>query len=278
MNGPWATVAEGQRAPYALREVPGVVGRIAARKLGEVRRRASAQGPLAPRADEARGFEAALRAPELALIAELKPRSPSRGPIRPDASAADAAAWYGPRAHAISVLCDGQDFGGSLALLGEVRSLVSQPVLCKDFVVSPYQIVEASARGADAILLMCSLLPPHELKRALALCAEVGIDALVETHDEAELDEALNAGATVIGVNARDLRTLEIDVSCAARLLGRLPSHVVRVAESGLHSSTELDLVRPVSDACLVGTSLMSAEDPGLAAEALGWARREVRR
>lgn len=259
-----------------LRPVPGVVGRICTRKATEVFGRAQLN-PVAQlshrSAPPVRDFEAALRNEGLGLIAEMKPRSPSRGAIRPGVTPGDIADWYGPHAAAISVLCDGADFGGSHALLAEVRARVTQPVLCKDFIVSPYQIVEARAWGADAVLLMCSVLPPSSLKALLTLTRALGMEALVEAHDEQEIAEAVDVGASVIGVNARDLRSLTIDLARGRRLLRLVPNDRVRVAESGLSTSAEVDAVRDIADACLIGSRLMAAPDPSRAIADLGLAR-----
>ncbi|MCO4764487.1 MAG: indole-3-glycerol-phosphate synthase [Myxococcales bacterium] len=258
-----------------LRDPPGVVGRICARKVQEVRARAQ-RSPVAALYQQSaaqqppRGFAAALRGSKLGLIAEMKPRSPSRGAIRPGVTPGDIADWYGPHAAAISVLCDGEDFGGSHSLMAEVRARVSQPVLCKDFFVAPYQVIEARAWGADAVLLMCSVLQPDSLRTMLALTHALGMDALVETHDEAEIAEAVESGAAVIGVNARDLRTLDIDLARGRRLLQTVPADRVRVAESGLSGPDDVNAVRGIADACLIGSRLMAAPDPAAAIVELG--------
>lgn len=214
---------------------------------------------------------AALSAPGLSLIAEYKPRSPSKGPIRPDAQPEDIARCYAPYAAAMSVLCDGPFFGGGYPLLARVRATVDFPLLAKDFVIDPYQIHEARAHGADLVLLMCSVLPKAQLADLLGLTRSLGMAALVETHDDAELQVALDVGARIIGVNSRDLRTLAIDLDQARDRLTRVPADRVRVAESGLTSREAVDSMRPHADAALIGSHLMGAPDPTAAIEALGF-------
>lgn len=216
---------------------------------------------------------AALRAPGLSLIAEYKPRSPSKGPIRPDAQPEDVARLYQPFATAMSVLCDAPFFGGSYATLERVRAAVAFPLLAKDFVVDAYQVHEARAHGADMVLLMCSVLPPESLAELLELTRSLGMAALVETHDDAELQVALEVGARIIGVNSRDLKTLEIDLPRARDRLARVPTDRVRVAESGLNTRASVDATRPLADAALIGSHLMGADDPSAAIEALGFER-----
>ena len=265
-----------------LRQPPGVLARIVARKHEDVaaRRAAAPISRLAVQhAPPPRGFEASLRAKAgVALIAEIKPRSPSTGARNLTAAISTAelvgrARVYGRYAGAISVLCDGPYFGGSLELLRAVRAAVDVPVLCKDFIVTAYQVHEARAAGADAVLLMAALLPPETLRALLDLVRALGMQALVEAHTEAEIDEALGAGAAVVGVNARDLTTLDIDLQRGRELLARVPDTVVRVAESGLHSAADVQAVADLADAALVGTALMGTDAPAARIEALGWKR-----
>lgn len=225
--------------------------------------------PVAPPRDAL----AALSAPGLSLIAEYKPRSPSKGPIRPDAQPEDVAALYAPYAAAMSVLCDAPFFGGGYPTLARVRAAVDLPLLAKDFVVDPYQLHEARAHGADMVLLMCSVLAPGALEDLLGRARALGMAALVETHDDAELQVALDVGARIIGVNSRDLRTLEIDLEQARARLARVPADRVRVAESGLTTRAAVDAMRPHADAALIGSHLMAAPDPQAAIEALGFQR-----
>jgi indole-3-glycerol phosphate synthase len=248
--------------------------------LAETRRtvaQARQQRPLAAveeqaaAAPPARGFAAALRRPTITCIAEVKRRSPSAGWIREGAEAPEIARLYeGAGAAALSVLTDGPFFGGSLADLTAARGAVRLPVLRKDFIVDPYQIVEARAAGADAILLIVAALGDADLAALLAEARRVGLDALVETHDASEIDRALAVGATVIGVNHRDLATFKMDMTLAARLRPRVPSDCVVVAESGIRTAEDVRRMRSAGvDAILVGENLMRAPDPGSALRAL---------
>lgn len=253
-----------------------VLSRILDRTRADLveRRKAAPIEALRERAaDPPRDALAALRAPGLALIAEYKPRSPSKGPIRPDARPEDVARQYAPYAAVMSVLCDAPFFGGGYPTLQRVRAVVDQPLLAKDFVVDPYQIYEARAHGADMVLLMCSVLAPGPLAELLGLTRALGIAALVETHDDAELEIAVEAGARIIGVNSRDLRSLAIDLEQARARLARVPPDRIRVAESGLTDRAAVDSVRPLADAALIGSHLMAADDPQAAIEALGFTR-----
>jgi indole-3-glycerol phosphate synthase len=209
------------------------------------------------------------------VIAEVKKASPSRGPIAPSADAAAVArAYRDAGASAISVLTEERRFGGSLEDLSRARIAVEGrvPLLRKDFIVDSYQVHEARAAGASAVLLMVVLLGRDGLDELLESARDAGIDALVEVHDERELDVALAAGARVIGVNSRDLRTLEVDMKTHERLAAQLPADVVKVAESGIRTRADLDRLAALGyDACLVGERLMSENDPGRAlAQLLG--------
>ncbi|MFB9239720.1 indole-3-glycerol phosphate synthase TrpC [Plantactinospora siamensis] len=207
---------------------------------------------------------AALRRPGVAVIAEVKRSSPSRGPLAEIADPADLAAQYASGgARCISVLTEGRWFGGSLADLGAVRAAVDVPVLRKDFVVSSYQVHEARAHGADLVLLIVAALPQNVLVGLLERVESLGMTALVEVHTEEEADRALDAGAQVIGVNARDLRTLGVDRSVFERIAPGLPSNVVKIAESGVRGPH--DLIRYASagaDAVLVGEGLVTKKSP----------------
>jgi indole-3-glycerol phosphate synthase len=218
-----------------------------------------------------RGFAAALRGPRLACIAEIKRRSPSAGWIRPQADAAAVArAYQEAGAAALSVLTDGPFFGGSLEDLVVARAAVRLPVLRKDFIVDPYQVVESRAAGADAILLIVAALSDGELAAMLAEADRLRMDALVETHSEREIDRALASGARLLGVNHRDLATLAMDMTLAARLRPRIPSGCLVVAESGIRTAEDVARMRSAGvDAILVGENLMKAPDPGSALRAL---------
>jgi indole-3-glycerol phosphate synthase len=206
----------------------------------------------------------ALRAEGVAVIAEVKRASPSKGPLAdiPD-PAALAVEYEAGGARMISVLTEGRRFGGSLADLDAVRAKVAIPVLRKDFVVTSYQIHEARAHGADAVLLIVAALEQNVLTGLLERIESLGMTALVEVHTEAEADRALEAGARVIGVNARDLKTLEVDRSVFERIAPGLPSHVVKIAESGVRGPRDLrEYAAAGADAVLVGEGLVTAASP----------------
>ena len=218
-----------------------------------------------------RDLSAALAGPELAWIAEVKRRSPTRGEIRPGADPVAIARGYERAgAAAISVLTDGPLFGGSLADLTAVRAAVGIPVLRKDFLVSPQMVQEARAATADSCLLIVAMLSDAELSTCLRAARDLGMEPLVEVHDLEELERALQVGARIVGVNNRNLHSLDIDLATSEALLPRLPQGVVRVAESGVHTPADRDRMRSAgADALLVGTSLMTAPDPGEALTAL---------
>jgi indole-3-glycerol phosphate synthase len=211
-----------------------------------------------------RGFRAALEtSPPPRVIAEIKHRSPSRGVIRADFDPLECSkALADGGASALSVLTDARSFGGRLELLGLVRRAVSLPLLRKDFIVDPYQVDEARVHGADAVLLIAAALSPGLLGRLRARARALGLDALVEVHDEGELDAALAAGADLIGVNNRDLCTFEVDLGITERLAPRVPKGVVLVAESGIFRYEEVRrLEQAGAHAVLVGEALMREPD-----------------
>jgi indole-3-glycerol phosphate synthase len=203
----------------------------------------------------------------LHVIAECKRRSPSRGVLRPEYDpVAIAHAYARAGAAAISVLTEPTFFDGSLEHLAAVRAAVDVPVLRKDFIVSEYQLFEARAAGADAVLLIVAALDIPHLKALAAQAAALGLDALVEIHDVDELAVALDIGARIVGVNNRNLRTLEVDVTASETAIARMPPDVVAVSESGLRSSDDLARLRLRGyRAFLVGERLMTVPDPGRA-------------
>lgn len=225
--------------------------------LGELERR-----PLY--ADPRRGFEAGLRRKSPAIIAEVKKASPSRGVIRADFEPrAIAAAYQSGGAAAISVLTEERFFQGHLKYLEAVRGAVSLPLLRKDFVVDPYQVVEARAFGADAVLLIVAILDDALLRELLLVAGQTGLDALVEVHDEEEVRRAVAAGARLVGVNNRDLRTFVTRLETSERLRPLMPADTLAVAESGIESAADIArLQRAGYDAFLVGESLMRSPDP----------------
>ena len=219
---------------------------------------------LAAAAPPAIDAYAALRKSGVAVIAEVKRSSPSKGVLADIPDPAELAGEYAAGgARCISVLTEGRWFGGSLEDLAAVRAAVSVPVLRKDFVVSSYQIHEARAHGADLVLLIVAALEQNVLTGLLERIESLGMTALVEVHNEEEADRALDAGAQVIGVNARDLRTLEVDRSVFERIAPGLPNNVVKIAESGVRGPH--DLIRYASagaDAVLVGEGLVTKKSP----------------
>jgi len=229
-----------------------------------------APAALAERAAAAaapRGFRRALLGPGPRVIAELKRRSPSKGELRRDFDpVAIARAYQAGGAVALSVLTDERYFGGSLAVLEAVRAATELPLLRKDFVIDAYQIDEARAAGADAVLLIVAALAPAALARLFEYARGFGLDVLVEVHDEAELDVAKGIGADLIGINNRDLRSFVTDLAVTERLAKRVPQGALVVAESGIFEPEDVArLARAGASAFLVGESLMREADPGLA-------------
>ena len=224
--------------------------------LAELEQKAATYAP--------RDFAAALRAPGLSVIAEVKQRTPSMGVLSEDYRPGDLAAQYERGgAAAISVLTHAFGFGGSLDHIDEVRAATKLPILRKDFITDAYQVVEARAHGADAVLLIVAALQPRELKHLLAVARHHGLAALVEVHDDSEVRTAKLAGATLIGVNHRDLRTFAVDLSLTERLRSWIPPDCVLVAESGIKGRIEAHRMREAgADAILVGETLMRAADP----------------
>lgn len=208
-------------------------------------------------------FERALRRPGMSLICEVKKASPSKGLISPDFPYLDIAGDYqAAGADALSCLTEPKWFLGSDKIFEEIRGAVSTPMLRKDFTVDEYQIYQARAMGADAVLLICALLDTRTVARYLELCGTLGLSALVEAHDENEIAAALSAGAAIIGVNNRNLKNFDVDFSNAARLRDSIPPHVLYVAESGVTGPEDAAALRAIgADAALVGEALMRAGD-----------------
>lgn len=199
-----------------------------------------------------------------AVIAEIKKASPSAGIIHAELDEATVARGYAAAgASALSVLTEQDHFSGMLRDLATVRDATTLPVLRKDFLTDPYQLYEARAAGADAVLLIVAILGDDRLAEMLSLAPAIGLDALVEVHDEAELATALDVGARIVGVNSRDLKTLEVDLATAERLLPAIPDGTVRVAESGIRTRADLDRMTAAgADAVLVGEALLRADEP----------------
>ncbi|HEU4527620.1 MAG TPA: indole-3-glycerol phosphate synthase TrpC [Actinomycetota bacterium] len=220
---------------------------------------------LAMRLPPTRGFVGALwSAAPVALVAEVKRASPSAGRIAEAEPAAQARAYEAAGAAAVSVLTEPRHFDGSLADLRAVHLATSLPVLRKDFLVHPAQLMEARVGGADAVLLIVAALSDPELAAMLAAADDLGLGALVEAHSERDLERALATPAKVIGVNARDLETLEVDVDRGQALLERVPADRIAVAESGISEREHVErAVAAGARAVLVGEVLMRADDPG---------------
>ncbi|MGH9432405.1 MAG: indole-3-glycerol phosphate synthase TrpC [Terriglobia bacterium] len=214
---------------------------------------------------DVRDFAAALAKPGLQVIAELKKASPSRGLLREDYRAREIASSYQTAgAAAVSILTEPDFFLGSLDDLQAVRQTVALPCLRKDFIVDSYQVVESAAAGADALLLIAAALSDEALEEFTRLAESFRMVALVEVHTEAELDRALAAGAKMIGVNNRDLRTFEVKLETSLRLRKKIPSRCVAVSESGIRSADDLSRLGDAGfDAVLIGEHLMLAVDPG---------------
>jgi indole-3-glycerol phosphate synthase len=221
-----------------------------------------------------RGFSSRLRDDSrngLAVIAEIKRKSPSKGDLNPDLDPAELARTY-ERAGAscMSVLTDEQFFGGSVSDLQAARAATGLPVLRKDFTVSLFDVCDARLMGADCVLLIVAALTPAELRDMHALADQIGLDVLVETHDEHEVEIALEAGARLIGVNQRDLRTFEVDHQRAVRVANMIPAGVVKVAESGVRNAEDATRLRAAGyDAILVGETLVLSADPASTLAAL---------
>jgi indole-3-glycerol phosphate synthase len=230
------------------------------RPLDALVERARSVGP-------ARAFPAALRRPGMAVIAEIKRRSPSRGALAPDLVPDVLAKVYADAgAAAVSVLTDHAGFGGSPADLATARQAIDLPVLRKDFTVSAQDVADARLMGADAVLLIVAALDDAELRDFSDLATDLGLAALVEAHDEAEVERALQAGATLVGVNQRDLFTFEVDTDRAVRVAAAIPDGVVKVAESGIRSPADAARLADAGyDAILVGEHLVTNDDPGAA-------------
>ncbi len=241
--------------------VAGVLADVQAREarlsVAELKARAASMPP-------AKDALAALRAPGVGVIAEVKRRSPSKGALATIIDPAALACEYeAGGARMISVLTEGRRFGGSLDDLDAVRAAVGVPVLRKDFVVGPYQVHEARAHGADVVLLIVAVLEQNVLIGLRERIESLGMTALVEVHTEDEASRALDAGARVIGVNARNLKTLDVDRSTFERIAPGLPSGVVKIAESGVRGPLDLiEYAAAGADAVLVGETLVTRSNP----------------
>lgn len=255
--------------------VPDILARIVERKRAELQQCPVPLPEWEQRAREQvphrRNFCAALRKRSPAIIAEIKKASPSKGAIAPDIAPALVAREYEQGgAAALSVLTDEKFFQGSLEDLAVARQATRLPVLRKDFILEEIQIAEAAAFGADAVLLIAAALSPERLRQLRQYAEQFRMDALVEVHDENELDAALASGATLIGVNNRDLRTFEVTLETSLRLAPRFPAGVLKVSESGIESARDIRRLHEAGfDAFLIGERLVRSEDRAAAIMAL---------
>ena len=256
----------------------GVLGEIAAAKRDELARRFDGiwLDSLRSKAEPTdRSLTEVIARDGARFILEIKRASPSGGAIRPDADPASLARGYAGVADALSVLCDAAYFGGSLADLTAARAEFDEPILAKDFFIDPRQVPEARIAGADAILVMLSLLDDTAARAMIAEARRFGMDALVEVHDEAEMRRALSLGAPLIGINNRDLRDLSIDLSTTERLEKLAPDRLL-VSESGFCTRADVERIAPLVDGFLIGSSLMRSADPSQAARALLFGRTKL--
>lgn len=216
-------------------------------------------------------FEKALRAPDIAFICEIKKASPSKGVITDEFPYLNIAREYeAAGADAVSVLTEPEYFLGSADYLREIKAHIGLPALRKDFTVDEYQLYESKVIGADAVLLICALLDTETLRRYIGICDTLGLSALVEAHDEAEIRSALDAGARIIGVNNRNLKTFEVDLMNCVRLRPLVPESILFVAESGIKTAEDIALLRDAKvDAALIGETLMRSGDKKAALSAL---------
>lgn len=245
-----------------------VLDEIVAQKRDEIEV-AKAARPLSLLKEEAASYTAKRRpfaelfGRQRVLITEIKPRSPSAGELIDRSPLATADLYAKSAADAISVLTDEKYFGGSLRLLQDVRTRVVQPVLRKDFIIDEYQVYESLLTGADAYLLIAAILPSEELRRLHELGTTLGMDCLVEVHDEGELAESLGINAEIIGINNRNLKSLATDIAVTERLMQHVPQGNIVVSESGIESAEDVRRVRQAGvRGILVGTSILQSGDP----------------
>jgi indole-3-glycerol phosphate synthase/phosphoribosylanthranilate isomerase len=259
--------------------IEGVLGEIVARKRVDVAERLSGVTieALRERATSSRySLKAALSRPGARFIMEVKRVSPSQGKLREGADPVATTRAYRGAADAISVLVDTPYFGGSYADLEAVRAEFAGPILAKDFVVDPRQVPEARMHGADAVLVMLSVLGDAEAMEVMAEARRLDMDVLVEAHDEEEVRRALDLGAEIVGINNRDLKTLKVDLATTERLSPLVPKDRLLVAESGIRDRADVERLSAHADAFLVGSSLMRAANPAQAARELAFGRVKV--
>jgi indole-3-glycerol phosphate synthase len=231
--------------------------------VSELKAREASGGIPVAAAEPARDFRRALRGPRVALIAECKERSPSGGLLQQPYDPVGLARRYAANgAAAISVLTEPEFFGGALEHLRRIRAAVSLPLLCKDFIIDPVQLRAARSAGADAALLIVGILEDHDLRTLHQRATELGMQVVVEVHDEAEVERAVTLGAAIVGINNRDLTKMKTDPATTASLRPRIPAGTTVISESGISSRADIDeLARLDVDAALVGESLLRAAD-----------------
>lgn len=251
-----------------VKAIPDILAQIIERKKTELKQLTPglhnrAEDSIATR----RPFAPALTSHPPAIIAEIKKASPSKGVFTSSYDPARIGRSYQEGgAAALSVLTDTGHFQGSLAHLEQARAAVDIPILRKDFTITPDQVIEAAAHGADAILLIAAILSTSHLRQYRELAAQYGMAALIEVHDEDELQSAIDSGAQIIGVNNRNLHTFAVDLETALRLAARIPAEAIKVAESGIHSAADVHRLSEVGyDAFLIGEHLMRSADPARA-------------
>ncbi len=247
--------------------VPDILARIVDHKRSTLARSRSNRADLerlAAGRSPARDFRGALTAAPPAIISEIKKASPSRGVFTEDFHPAAIAGMYASGgAAALSVLTDEEFFKGKLGDLEAARAAVTIPVLRKDFTIDEFHVIEAAAHGADAILLIAAILDVAQLRGFRELAARYGMAALVEVHDDHELDAALESGAEIVGVNNRNLHTFQVSLDTSLRLVEKMPAGVIKVAESGIHSRADVGRLQAAGfHAFLVGEHLMKSADP----------------
>jgi len=270
--------AERKRRPDGLLRAGGILDTIVEAKIARLVESKRAN-PLehildliSQSAVEGNSMAAAISVPDrINIIAEIKRQSPSKGIIREDLDAASIAKSYARSgAAALSVLTEQDYFGGSLGYMSEVRAQVAAPLLRKDFIFDEYQVYEAKAAGAAAILLIVAILDEYLLTRLIGLSKEIGLDTLVEVHAAREMERAIGAGARIIGVNNRDLTTFAVDLETSLKLAPLVPPDTILVSESGITGGKDIRLLRSAGfHAFLVGEHLMRAEEPGEALKEL---------
>lgn len=261
----------------------GTLGRIVHEteaRVEDLRRQAAAITKVAQAVSRpGNALAGALRQSHVAVIAEVKRKSPSKGTINAGLSAVEQARAYAKGgAAAISVLTEPNHFDGSVDDLAAVAAAIDVPALKKDFHIDPIQLVEARAHGATAALLIVRAVPPHRLAEMLSMARSLALETIVEIRDQEELRLALDLGATIIGINNRNLETLEIDPATSERLLPLVPPSIIAIAESGMSTRADVERVAALgADAVLVGSSLSAAKDPAALVKELSSVRRSSR-